>query len=695
MRTIIAEKPSVAREIARIVGATKREEGYLSGNGYAVTWAFGHLVQLAMPDGYGIRGFVRDNLPIIPDTFTLVPRQVRTEKGYKPDSSVAAQIKVIKRLFDASEQIIVATDAGREGELIFRYLYHYTGSTTPFVRLWISSLTDKAIREGLRNLEEGSKYDNLYLAAKARSEADWLVGINGTQALSIAAGRGTYSVGRVQTPTLAMVCERYWENRRFTPEAFWQLHIATDGCDGEVVKFSSSEKWKEKEPAMELYNKVKAAGSATVMKAERKEKTEDTPLLYDLTTLQKEANAKHGFTAEQTLEIAQKLYEKKLITYPRTGSRYIPEDVFAEIPKLLAFIGSLPEWEGKVQVKAVPTRRSVDDGKVTDHHALLVTGEKPLFLAKEDSIIYGMIAGRMIEAFSEKCVKDVTNVTAECAGVAFAVKGSVVKQAGWRAVYGEEKEETVIPGWQGGDTLTLRATSITEGKTKPKPLHTEATLLAAMETAGKEIEDDELRQALKDCGIGTPATRAAIIETLFAREYVTRQKKSLVPTEKGLALNSVVKTMRIADVAMTGEWERELARIERGELPADTFRKEIEAYTREITSELLSCDKIFGSRDSGCACPKCGTGRMRFYGKVVRCDNAECGLPVFRLKASRTLSDEEIKELLTNGKTKVLKGFKSKQGKSFDAAVAFDADYNTTFVFPERKSNTSYPKKKK
>ena len=270
MKTIIAEKPSVAREIARIVGATKREEGYFEGGGYAVTWAFGHLVQLAMPDGYGVRGFVRDNLPIIPDTFTLVPRQVRTENGYKPASGVVSQIKVIKRLFDTSEHIIVATDAGREGELIFRYLYHYTGCTTPFVRLWISSLTDKAIREGLRKLEDGSKYDNLYLAAKARSESDWLVGINGTQALSIAAGHGTYSVGRVQTPTLAMVCERYWENRRFTSEAFWQLHIATDGCDGEVVKFSSSEKWKEKEPAMELYNKVKAAGCATVTKAERK-----------------------------------------------------------------------------------------------------------------------------------------------------------------------------------------------------------------------------------------------------------------------------------------------------------------------------------------------------------------------------------------------------------------------------------------
>ena len=696
MKTIIAEKPFVAREIARIVGATKREEGYFEGGGYAVTWAFGHLVQLAMPDGYGVREFVRDNLPVIPETFTLIPRQVKTEKGYKPDSGVTTQIKVITSLFNKSEQIIVATDAGREGELIFRYLYHYIGCTTPFVRLWISSLTDKAIRDGLRNLENGSKYDNLYLAAKARSESDWLVGINGTQALSIAAGHGTYSVGRVQTPTLAMVCARYWENRRFTPEAFWQLHIATDGCDEGTVKFSSSEKWKEKEPATELYNKVKSAGTATVTKAERKEKTEETPLLYDLTTLQKEANTKHGFTAEQTLEIAQKLYEKKLITYPRTGSRYIPEDVFAEIPKLLAFIGALPEWKGKVQAKVQPTRRNVDGSKVTDHHALLVTGEKPLFLSKEDNTVYQMIAGRMIEAFSEKCVKDTTAVTAECAGVEFIVKGSVIRQAGWRAVYGEEdKEEISIPDWQEGDTLTLKGCSITEGKTKPKPLHTEATLLSAMETAGKEIEDDALRQALKDCGIGTPATCAAIIETLFKRGYMERCKKSLVPTEKGLALYSVVKTMRIADVALTGEWEKELARIERGELSAETFRKEIEAYTREITSELLSCDKLFSHKDSGCACPKCGTGRMQFYGKVVRCDNAECGLPVFRLKANRTLSDDEIKDLLTDGHTKLLKGFKSKQGKSFDAIVAFDGEFNTTFVFPERKTSKKFSGRKK
>ena len=269
MKTIIAEKPSVAREIARVVKATRREVGYLTGNGYNVTWAFGHLVQPALPDGYGIKGFHPDNLPIIPPVFKLIPRQVKSEKGYKPDSDAEAQIKVIARLFRESEKIIVATDAGREGELIFRYLYEYIGCATPFDRLWISSLTDTAIREGLERLESGSKYDNLYYAAKARSEADWLVGINATQAITVAAGRGTYSLGRVQTPTLAMVCERFWENRRFKPETLWQTHFSTAGGeDGEVVKFSSREKWKEKRPATEAYEALKGQGAAIITKVE-------------------------------------------------------------------------------------------------------------------------------------------------------------------------------------------------------------------------------------------------------------------------------------------------------------------------------------------------------------------------------------------------------------------------------------------
>lgn len=696
MKTIIAEKPSVAREIARIVGATKPEEGYMHGNGYYVTWAFGHLVQPALPEGYGIKGFRRDNLPVIPEAFTLVPRQVRTEKGYKADSGVMKQIRVITKLFNDSERIIVATDAGREGELIFRYLYHYIDCTVPFDRLWISSLTDKAIREGLANLEDGSRYDNLYLAAKSRSEADWLVGINGTQALTVAAGRGTYSVGRVQTPTLAMVCSRFWENKRFVPEDVFQVHFSAQGTETDsVVRFSSVKKWNVKPEAADAYNLLKGCTEATVLSVERKETVQEPPLLYDLTTLQKEANAKHGFTAEQTLAIAQKLYESKLITYPRTGSRYIPEDVFAGIPVLLKGLKNHPKWEVHAARMKELSRRSVNGTKVTDHHALLPTGVKPLLFAKEETTLYEMIVGRMLEAFMPPCIKDVTAVKAGCGGIEFSTKGSVVKQAGWRSVYREEKEETVISAWNEGDTLLVRGCSLTEGKTKPKPFHTEATLLAAMETAGKEIEDETMRQVMKDCGIGTPATRAAIIETLLRREYIVRSKKILVPTEKGLALYSIVKGMDIANVEMTGEWEATLAKIERGELPAEVFMRDIETYTRKITTELLACDKIFGHKDSGCSCPKCGAGRMQFYGKVVRCDNAACGLPLFRQIAGKTLSDTDMTALITNGRTELLNGFKSKQGKPFSAVVAFDGEFNTVFEFPDEKRKSGRPGRKR
>lgn len=688
MITILVEKPSVAREIARIVGAMKKEEGYFTGNGYHVTWALGHLVQLAMPDGYGIRGFRRDSLPVIPERFELIPRQVKTDKGYKADAAAVKQIKVITKLWNESDNIIVATDCAREGELIFRYLYAYTGCTLPFQRLWISSLTDTAIRKGLKELKDGHEYDNLYQAAKARSKADWLVGINGTQALTVAAGRGTYSVGRVQTPTLAMVCKRFWENKRFTPEPVHQLHFTTPSVSvDEVVKFASVEKWKNKEEAVTLYNKVKAQMAATVTKVEKKEKVENPPLLYDLTTLQKEANTKHGFTAEQTLDLVQKLYEAKLVTYPRTSSRYIPEDVFAEVPLLFDRLAGHSSFAEKIADMGELNRRSVDASKVTDHHALLVTPNRPLALYKNEQLIYDMIVGHMIEAFSPECVKDTTTVRAECEGVAFEAKGCIVRKAGWRSVYGEDREDTVLPDWNEGDTLAMNGCSMSSGMTRPKPLHTESTLLAAMETAGREgMEDEEVRQALKDCGIGTPATRAAIIETLLKREYMARVKKSLVPTEKGLALYSIVKDMDIADVEMTGRWEAELAKIEKGETPHEAFLRDIESYTRKITTELLACDKIFGHKTSGCACPKCGTGTMQFYGKVVRCDNPDCVLPVFRQIAGRTLTDTEMNDLLANGKTGVLGGFKSKQGKPFSAAVAFDADFNTKFIFPENKS---------
>ena len=706
MKTIIAEKPSVAKEIAHIVGADKREEGYMQGNGYYVTWAFGHLVQPAMPETYGMKGFHAENLPVIPDPFVLVPRQVKTENGYKPDAGVLAQIKIIGKLFDSSERIIVATDAGREGELIFRYLYAYLGCRKPFDRLWISSLTDTAIREGLLNLRDGKEYDNLYHAAKARSEADWLVGINGTQALTIAAGRGTYSVGRVQTPTLGMVCERYWEHKRFESKPFWQVHFGVvDADSGNILKFTSANRWADKATATDIYNKVKDTGSAIITKVVTKRKVEKAPLLYDLTTLQKEANSQHGFTAEHTLSIAQKLYEAKFITYPRTSSRYISDDVFATLPKLFKNLENHSEYGEKV--KLLPgsedySKNSVNAAKVTDHHALLITENAAIGLFKDEKIVYDMILCRMIEAFSADCIKDITSVSAQVDHeVEFGISGSIIRQTGWRALSLKEKnkrqdkdadatdnevKDQVIPNWQEGQHVTLSGCTITEGKTKPKPLHTESTLLAAMETAGKEIEDDTMRQAMKDSGIGTPATRAAIIETLLKREYMVRQQKKLVPTEKGLALHSVVKNMAIANVEMTGKWEAELAKIERGEASADGFTHSIEGYTREITAELLGCDRLFSHKDSGCQCPKCKQGTMRFFGKVVRCSNKECGMPVFKQIAGKLLTDTDITDLLTKGKTRTLNGFTSKQGKPFAAAIAFDENFNTKFVFAEHKT---------
>lgn len=706
MKTIIAEKPSVAKEIAHIVGADKREEGYMQGNGYFVTWAFGHLVQPAMPETYGMKGFHAENLPVIPDPFVLVPRQVKTENGYKADAGVLAQIKIIGKLFDSSERIIVATDAGREGELIFRYLYVYLGCQKPFDRLWISSLTDTAIREGLLNLRDGKEYDNLYHAAKARSEADWLVGINGTQALTIAAGRGTYSVGRVQTPTLGMVCERYWEHKRFESKPFWQVHFGVvDADSGNILKFTSVNRWTDKATATDIYNKVKDTGSVIITKVATKRKVEKAPLLYDLTTLQKEANSQHGFTAEHTLSIAQKLYEAKFITYPRTSSRYISDDVFATLPKLFKNLENHSEYGEKVKLLSGSEdycKNSVNAAKVTDHHALLITENAAIGLFKDEKIVYDMILCRMIEAFSADCIKDITSVTAQVDhDVEFGISGSIIRHTGWRALSLKEKnnrqdkdadatdnevKEQVIPNWQEGQYITLSGCTITEGKTKPKPLHTESTLLAAMETAGKEIEDDTMRQAMKDSGIGTPATRAAIIETLLKREYMVRQQKKLVPTEKGLALYSVVKNMAIANVEMTGKWEAELAKIERGEASADGFTHSIEGYTREITAELLGCDRLFSHKDSGCQCPKCKQGTMQFFGKVVRCRNKECGMPVFKQVAGKLLTDADITDLLTKGKTRTLNGFTSKQGKSFSAAIAFDENFNTKFVFAERKT---------
>lgn len=691
MKVIIAEKPSVARDIAAIVGADNRKDGYMEGNGYAVTWAFGHLVGLAMPEQYGITGFQRENLPILPAEFKLIPRQVKDGKEYKNDPGVMKQLKVIKELFGKCERIIVATDAGREGELIFRFIYNYLECTKPFDRLWISSLTDQAIRKGLENLMPGKEYDNLYASAKARSQADWVVGINASQALSISAGYGVWSLGRVQTPTLAMICSRYLENKDFKPQTYFQVKLYTSK-DATQFAAISTERYDTRQDADTILERIRSAESVSVLNVETKQASQEPPLLYDLTTLQKEANSRHSFSADKTLSVAQSLYEAKLISYPRTGSRYISDDVFAEIPALIGQLsgyGTFGSYAKSLLGQAL-NKRSVNDKKVTDHHALIITENIPGDISADQRIIYDMIAARMLEAFSGKCTKENTSVSLDAAGVPFVVKGSVILIPGWRAVLNapdEEKGEDdapALPTLYNNDTLPIGGTDLLEKQTKPRPLHTESSLLSAMETCGKELTDEAEREALKESGIGTPATRASIIETLFSREYIVREKKSLIPTNKGLVVYLAVRDKKIADVSMTGEWESTLNKIAVGEMDADTFHRGIEVYAAQITAELLESKIEGGNKRESCICPKCKSGQVMFYQKVAKCNNEDCGLTVFRNKSGKDLTDGQIKDLLSKGNTGVIKGFKSKENKPFDAAVSFDAEFKMVFSFPPK-----------
>ncbi len=687
---ILAEKPSVARSIAEVVGAKTKKDGYLEGNNYLVTWAFGHLVQLALPEHYGAKGFSRDHLPIIPHEFMLIPRQVRAEKGYKDDPSALKQLKIIEQVFKQCEKIIVATDAGREGELIFRLIYDYLASDIYFERLWISSLTEKSIKEGLIKLKPGTEYDNLYAAAEARSQADWLIGINGSQALSVAAGNGVYSLGRVQTPTLAMICSRYLENKNFKPIPFWQMQLTTS-IAGKNVTAAGKDKFFDHAQATAIYNKVRYADKVSATKVERKETRQEPPLLYDLTTLQKEANSKHGFSADKTLSLAQKLYESKFLTYPRTGSRYISDDIFLEIGGL---IGKLKEYNRFTSYAEKLSDmnlniRSVDEKKVTDHHALLITENLPETLPSDERIIYEMVAARMLEAFSSACIKDVTTVIFDIDNTQFEVKGSVMKRKGWREVLNEKEEDTdnntELPEIHEGEAYPASSIDLQEKQTKPKPLHTESSLLGAMETCGKDLENEEQRLALKTCGIGTPATRAAIIETLFSRDYIRREKKSLVPTDKGFSVYDIVKDKRISDVEMTGYWEDAFLKIERGEQSADNFTKGIEVYAHQITEELLNFNLAFSANSY--SCPKCGKRGLRFLPPVCKCSDDSCGFVMFRNCGGKKLSDDIFIELLSEGKTHLIKGFTSKAGKRFDAYLTLNSECKIIYEFPERKGN--------
>ena len=683
---IIAEKPSVARDIARIIGANSKQDGYLEGGGYLVTWAMGHLIALAMPEAYGFSAYKREDLPIRPNPFQLVARQVRKDKEYISDPAALKQLKVIRSCFDKADRIIVATDAGREGELIFRYIYSYLNCHKPFERLWISSLTDKAIREGLSNLKPGSHYDNLYHSAKARSEADWLVGINASRALSIAR-KGGYSLGRVQTPTLVMVCRRYIENCDFSSVPYWKLSVFTEK-EGVSLKAIGITDYENEASAQTALATLRSQSQLMVESVTRKVGSTPPPLLYDLTALQKEANRRHGFSADKTLSIAQSLYEKKITTYPRTGSRYISEDVFEEVPALLRKIGKT--------LSNPLNRHSVDNAKVTDHHAIIPTGETPTGLSTDEANIYNMVVTRFSEAFSSDSEEERMQVRFTDGTNTFTWKACRQISLGWKAVQKSkeveaEKEEdgkeqilSSLPSLTEGEVLPLVSAEITEHKTKPKPLYTEATLLSAMENAGKEVENAESKKAMAECGIGTPATRANIIETLILRDYIRRDKKAIIPTEKGLAVYEIVKDKKIANAEMTGSWELALAAIEAGKMPSDKFSQGINSYVSTICEELLSLSSEQKS-DPVYRCPKCGQQSVGIYAKVAKCRHETCGFHVFREVCGILLSEDNIRDLISSGRTPILKGLTSKAGKKFNARLVLKDDYTTTFEFEQNK----------
>ena len=597
-------------------------------------------------------------------------------------------------------------------------IYEYLNCRKPFERLWISSLTDKAIRGGLSNLKPGSCYDNLYHSAKARSEADWLVGINASRALSIAR-KGGYSLGRVQTPTLAMVCRRYIENRDFSSVPYWKLSVHTEK-EGLSLKAIGCKDYENEVSAQTALATLRSQSRLTVESVARrvdehgriKVGSTPPPLLYDLTALQKEANKRHGFSADKTLSIAQSLYEKKITTYPRTGSRYISEDVFEEVPVLLRKISKT--------LSTPLNRHSVDNAKVTDHHAIIPTGETPLKLSADEATVYQMVVNRFIEAFSPDSEEERMQVRFTDGANTFVWKACRQISLGWKAVQkgkgaevdkkedGDEQILPSLPNLAEGEILPLVNVEITEHKTKPKPLYTEATLLSAMESpcqreqrqtrltmpsaagvrrmqnAGKEIEDAESKKAMAECGIGTPATRANIIETLILRDYIRRDKKAIIPTEKGLAVYEIVKDKKIANAEMTGSWELALAAIEAGKMPADKFSQGINSYVGTICEELLSLSSEQKSYPVY-RCPRCGQQSVGIYAKVAKCRHETCGFHVFREVCGILLSEDNIRDLISSGRTPILKGLTSKAGKKFNARLVLGEDHVTSFEFENKK----------
>jgi DNA topoisomerase III len=687
MKVIITEKPSVAKDIAQVLKVTQKKNGYFEGNGYFITWALGHLIQLQNPDDYDeiYKKWSVESLPIIPSEFlTTVIKQGSTFQQY---SIIESLLK-----HKDSEEVICATDAGREGELIFRLIYEKAKSELPIKRLWISSQTDQAILEGFANLKDGTLYDGLFDSARSRSEADWLIGMNATRAYTstFSRGHGVMSVGRVQTPVLKIIVDRYYDHVHFKPKEFYEVFAECNHKNGPYktkLIIEKNDRFEEKSNADNVVIALKRENTGHIYDVKKKKKKENAPLLYDLTELQKEANRKFKFSADQTLSLMQALYEKhKILTYPRTSSRYLSKDM---IPKLNGLFRNLEHIEsyGAIASRLVaasvsPGKRVVDDKKVTDHHAIIPTDKKPelSLLSPDEKKLYDLVIRRFLCVFLEPCLKDHTELITAIGKHQFKCTGTTIQSLGWRELYQSEKtydnQETLLPQVRKGDVVNIKEILLNEGKTKAPSLHTEASILAAMETAGKYIEDDEARQAMKDSGLGTPATRAQILERLLTVEYIVREKHKLIPTQKGQFLVNCIQDQALVSPELTGEWEKRLNDMAKNNYNRQRYMKEVKAFTTSIVGIFKQSEETLASDVLSLgSCPKCKDGHIVERLKGYSCSawkSTQCDFVIWKLVAGLPLLKNHIEALLKNGVTDRLSGFKSKAGKAFDAAVKLE-----------------------
>ncbi|UXP34178.1 DNA topoisomerase 3 [Reichenbachiella agarivorans] len=704
MKVCIAEKPSVAKEIAQVIGANTRMDGYYEGNGYQVTWTFGHFCTLLPPEDYKPhwKRWDLNTLPMLPERFET--------KVMDHDAGVKKQFNTIKKLFDAASLVINCGDAGQEGELIQRWVIQQAGYKGEVQRLWISSLTTEAIKAGFEKLQPSSEFDNLYYAGSSRAIGDWLLGMNATRLYTLKYGgfKQMLSIGRVQTPTLAMLVNRHYEILNFQPKPYWELQTKY-----RETNFNHTEgKFFTKEDGEKLLNQV-SGKELVIIDIERKDGKEYAPKLFDLTGLQVYCNNKFGFTAEATLKAVQRLYEMKVVSYPRVDTTFLPNDMYPKVPGILKGLTDYASFTEPILSKKIPKSAKVfNDKKVTDHHAIIPTGEQK-HLSHEDQKVYDIIVRRFLAVFYPDCKVAKTQVSAEVDTVPFVAKGKEILEEGWRVLFPkqkkeeedeenkEEEEESILPTFEKGEQGPHEPSFI-EKTTKAPNYYTEASLLRAMETAGKQVEDDELRELMKANGIGRPSTRANIIETLFKRQYSQRRKKQVIPTEMGIQLIDTVQNQLLKSAELTGQWEKQLKEIEQGEYSAKQFiinmKKMVDDLVYEVRMEtgkpILAATPITLVKDKdtatkkatskkslvGSTCPKCKKGSLLKGKNSYGCSEWKAGckmlLPFTFME--KKLTESQLLRLVQKKVTTKIKGFVL-NGNKVEGVLKFNSDFEIEF----------------